>query len=234
MPVEDTSREPSPIAAITATMTSPSWIASRRPWRAASQASTTGAATSGKPLVITASPSTARPARRRPATTSRRASRVSPIGARSKCVLSMAPQTSGMAAAASSGALHVPPGPGRQRAAEEHHPGRHQQRPAGEGEPEGVLAGPQEPRQSDHGRRERRVLEEDVAVRKLPVEHRRREGPVHVEVVDAVVAERRHQEDRRPADQQQDAGGQEQPPHAKTAWRSGSGSVAATGSSRIR
>ena len=29
-------------------------------------------------------------------------------------------------------------------------------------------------------------------------------------------------------------GGQEQPPHAKTAWRSGSGSVAAAGSSRIR
>ena len=100
--------------------------ASRRRRRATSQASATGAATSGKPFVIAPRPSTAMPGRGRRAQSSSSAPSVSAIGARSKCVRTSAPQSSGISAAASMARRAVAPGARRQRAAEQHHRRRQQ------------------------------------------------------------------------------------------------------------
>ena len=220
--------------AIVPASATPDSRATRRPPRAPSQARTGGAATSGKPLVITASPSTARPSRGRSATTSQQRQEHQ----RHRGEIEVRAQH--RAAQQRHGGRRqqrpaaVASGSGRQRAAEHHHRRREQERPAGEGPAEGLLPGADQPRQHDRRRCQRRVLEELLPVGELAVEDRLGERPVDVQVVDAVVRERRHPQDHRPAGHEQCQRRHQPPPQATTASGSRAGSAGRSARSRSR
>ena len=160
--------------------------ASRSRRRARSHSRMPGSRTAGNSFVIVARPSTVSPRTGRSATTSARAASMSATASASKCVRRDAPMRIGWAT--SSQATSSPRPAGEARRAELRH----------ERADEHDRAEPERRRHGEHRqRRQRRVLEPEVAEGQRPVAHEVRVAGVHEEVVHPDVGERprRRQQD---------------------------------------
>lgn len=132
------------------------------------------------------------------------------------------------------GEERTPPVPARARgersAEQDHRPGQHDGA-GGEGQPVSVLSGAGKPGQRQRRRRERRVLERDVAVGQRAAEEELGVGAVDGYVAQALVAPRAGQQRRREGDGEQDERGA---PHAATGARSARAGARADAASPLR